>query len=142
MTTLDRAILIAVQSHQGQRDRYGINYIIHPLRVMLNFKTEKEMIVAVLHDVLEKSDWTLQKLRAEEFDNDILEAVDLLTRRDSQNYEDYINKLKGNSLARRIKIADIEDNMNPKRMGRLSEEDSEKLSQLRRARRILMADDE
>lgn len=137
MANLNRAILIAVQAHQGQKDRYGAHYVLHPLRVMLRFETEKEMTVAVLHDVVEKSDWTLERLREEGFDDDILEAVDLLTRRDSQEYMDYIDRLKGNSLARKIKIADIEDNMNPERMGSSREENTEKLSRLRKAWRIL-----
>jgi (p)ppGpp synthase/HD superfamily hydrolase len=142
LETLEKAILIAVNAHQGQNDRYGASYILHPLRVMMRLETEKEMTVAVLHDVVEKSDWTLQGLRDEGFDGDILEAVDLLTRRESQNYQDYINKLKGNPLARKIKIADIEDNMNPKRMGSLTEKDGEKLSRLRKAWHILTDIDE
>ena len=137
MSTLDKAIQIATNAHRGQKDRYGKHYILHPLRVMLKFQTEKEMIVAVLHDVVEKSDWTIPRLRQKGFDNDILEAVDLLTRRDSQPYLDYINKLTENSLARRIKIADIEDNIDPQRMGRPSENDLEKLSRLLEAMRIL-----
>lgn len=136
MSTLDKAILIAVKAHQGQKDRYGSSYILHPIRVMMRFDTEKEMIVAVLHDVVEKSDWTLQGLREQGFDDDIVKAVDLLTRRDLQEYMDYIDRLKGNALARKIKIADIEDNMNPERTGS-STENTEKLSRLRKARRIL-----
>ena len=141
MSTLDKAIQIATNAHRGQKDRYGKHYILHPLRVMLKFQTEKEMIVAVLHDVVEKSDWTIPRLRQKGFDNDILEAVDLLTRRDSQPYLDYINKLTENSLARRIKIADIEDNIDPQRMGRPSENDLEKLSRLLEAMRTLKGHD-
>lgn len=137
MSTLDKAIEIAANAHKDQKDRYGKQYILHPLRVMLKFKTEREMIVAVLHDVVEKSDWTIPKLRQEGFDSDILEAVDLLTRSDSQTYMDYINKLKGNSLARRIKIADIEDNMDPRRVDSPGEKDVKKLSQLSEAVHLL-----
>lgn len=141
MSKLDKAIQIAANAHQGQKDRYGKQYILHVLRVMLKFETEKEMIVAILHDVVEKSDWTLEKLRHEGFDGDILEAIDLLTRRESQSYMDYINKLKENPLSRKIKIADIEDNMNPNRIGSTPEGDSEKLSQLDEALRALINHD-
>ena len=141
MSALDNAIEIAANAHKDQKDRYGKQYILHPLRVMLRFQTEREMIVAVLHDVVEKSNWSIPKLRQEGFDSDILEAIDLLTRRASQAYMDYINKLKVNSLARKIKIADIEDNMDPRRVGSPGENDVEKLSRLREARRILTSND-
>ena len=137
MATLDRAILIATQAHQGQKDRYGVIYILHPIRVMLQFNSEPEMIVAILHDIVEKTEWTLDQLHEQGFNEDIIEAVDLLTRRDSQPYMEYIDRLKVNPIARKVKIADIEDNMNPKRMEGLSDKNFEKLARLHKARAIL-----
>ena len=137
MATLDTAVIIAAQAHQGQKDRYGVNYILHPLRVMLRFESETEMIVAILHDVIEKTEWTLKKLREQGFNDTVLKAVNLLTRQDEQPYMEYIEKLKGNRIARRVKIADIEDNMNPRRMGTLSDENLEKLARLHKAWIIL-----
>lgn len=137
MATLDTAVIIAAQAHQGQKDRYGVNYILHPLRVMLRFESETEMIVAILHDVIEKTEWTLEKLREQGFNDTVLKAVNLLTRQDEQPYMEYIEKLKGNRIARRVKIADIEDNMNPRRMDTLSDENLEKLARLHKAWIIL-----
>lgn len=137
MATLDKAILIAVQAHQDQKDRYGSNYILHPIRVMMQFKSEPEMIAAILHDVVEKTDWTLEQLREQGFNAVVMEAVDLLTRRESQPYMEYIDRLKGNPIPRRVKIADIEDNMNPKRMDSLSDKNFEKLARLHKAWAIL-----
>lgn len=137
MATLDNAILIAVQAHQGQKDRYGANYILHPLRVMLRFESETEMIVAILHDVVEKTEWTLEKLHEYGFTDDVLEPINLLTRQDQQPYMEYIEKLKDNHIARKIKIADIEDNMNPKRINALSNTNFEKLVRLHKAWIIL-----
>ena len=137
MATLDTAVIIAAQAHQGQKDRYGVNYILHPLRVMLRFESETEMIVAILHDVIEKTEWTLKKLREQGFNDTVLKAVNLLTRQDEQPYMEYIEKLKGNRIARRVKIADIEDNMNPRRMDTLSDENLEKLARLHKAWIIL-----
>ena len=137
MATLDTAVIIAAQAHQKQKDRYGVNYILHPLRVMLRFESETEMIVAILHDVIEKTEWTLEKLREQGFNDTVLKAVNLLTRQDEQPYMEYIEKLKGNRIARRVKIADIEDNMNPRRMGTLSDENLEKLARLHKAWIIL-----
>ena len=137
MATLDTAVIIAAQAHQGQKDRYGVNYILHPLRVMLRFESETEMIVAILHDVIEKTEWTLEKLREQGFNDTVLKAVNLLTRQDEQPYMEYIEKLRGNRIARKVKIADIEDNMNPRRMDTLSDENLEKLARLHKAWKIL-----
>ena len=137
MATLDTAVIIAAQAHQKQKDRYGVNYILHPLRVMLRFESETEMIVAILHDVIEKTEWTLKKLREQGFNDTVLKAVNLLTRQDEQPYMEYIEKLRGNRIARKVKIADIEDNMNPRRMGTLSDENLEKLARLHKAWIIL-----
>jgi len=137
MATLDKAILIAAQAHQGQKDRYGATYTLHPIRVMMQCETETEMIVAILHDVIEKTERTSEQLREQGFNEDIIEAVDLLTRRDSQPYMEYIDRLKGNPIARKVKIADIEDNMNPKRMDSLSDKNFEKLARLHKAWLIL-----
>ena len=137
MATLDTAVIIAAQAHQGQKDRYGVNYILHPLRVMLRFESETEMIVAILHDVIEKTEWTLKKLREQGFNDTVLKAVNLLTRQDEQPYMEYIEKLRGNRIARKVKIADIEDNMNPRRMDTLSDENLEKLARLHKAWIIL-----
>jgi len=137
MATLDKAILIAAQAHQGQKDRYGATYTLHPIRVMMQCETETEMIVAILHDVIEKTERTSEQLREQGFNEEIIEAVDLLTRRDSQPYMEYIDRLKGNPIARKVKIADIEDNMNPKRMDSLSDKNFEKLARLHKAWLIL-----
>lgn len=133
MATLDKAILIAVQAHQGQKDRYGANYILHPLRVMFKVDSEEEKIIAILHDVIEKTDWTLNKLYEQGFSDKIVEAVNLLTRRENQDYMDYIEKLKGNQITRKVKLADIEDNMNPQRINQLSDKNFEKLARLHKA---------
>lgn len=137
MAALDQAILIAAQAHQDQKDRYGKAYILHPIRVMMQFDSEPEMIVAILHDVVEKTEWTFDQLHEQGINEDIIEAVDLLTRREAQPYKEYIDKLKGNPIVRKVKIADIEDNMNPKRMDSLSEKNFEKLARLHKAWAIL-----
>ena len=72
MSSLERAIIIAAEAHTGQVDKAGVSYILHPLRLMLQMKTDVERIVAVLHDVVEDSHWTLALLRAEGFSEQIL----------------------------------------------------------------------
>ena len=80
MSTLEHGIQIAVQAHMGQKDKGGEPYILHPLRIMFKMHTDLERMVAVLHDVVEDSEWTLNQLRDEGFPDQVLAAVDCLTR--------------------------------------------------------------
>ena len=115
MSTLEKAIALATTAHAGQKDKAGAPYILHPLRVMLGMDTESEMTVAVLQDVLEDSPVTEDDLRKEGFSEDIVEAVRRLTRNPDESYEAFIERVKSNDTARKVKMADIEDNMNVKR---------------------------
>ena len=130
MKQLERAILIAVQAHaaSGQEDKAGAPYILHPLRVMLRMATEAEMMAAVLHDVVEDTGWTLEGLRREGFAEEVVEAVDCLTKRGDETYDAFIGRLSRNEIARRVKLADLEDNLDVKRMRALSEEDIYRLN--------------
>lgn len=128
MADLDRAILVAVQAHHGQKDRYGQPYILHPIRVMMRVKTKKEKIVAVLHDVIEDSSLTLENLKAKGFSDEIVQAVDCLTKREGEPYEAHVDKARQNDLALPVKIADLEDNMDPKRIDVFSDEDKKRMA--------------
>jgi (p)ppGpp synthase/HD superfamily hydrolase len=137
MSTLDKAIFLAVQAHQGQKDRYSQPYILHPLRMMMKMNTEEEQIAAVLHDVVEKSDRTLDDLRREGFSEEIISAVDRLTKRPGEDYATHIERTRKNSLSRKVKIADLEDNMDPKRIVHFSDEDKKRLGRFHEAWSIL-----
>ncbi len=130
---LEKAIAIAVQAHAGQTDKAGMPYILHPLRVMMKMTSVTEMIVAVLHDVVEDSEWTIEQLRAEGFAEDVLAALDLLTKRTGEVYEAFIQRAKAHPLSCAVKLADLEDNMNAKRLRNVTEEDRERLEKYRRA---------
>jgi len=93
MSTLEKAIRIAAQAHEGQRDKAGAPYILHPLRVMMKMATEAEQITAVLHDVVEDTDWTMERLRQEGFLGEILAALDCLTRKNGEEYEKFIEPI-------------------------------------------------
>ncbi len=137
MATIERAILIAAQAHSGQRDKAGAPYILHPLRLMMRMESEDAMIAAVLHDVVEDSDWTLERLREEGFSEEILQAVDCLTRRDDESYDEFIARARANPIARRVKIADLEDNMNVKRIGEMTQKDLARIEKYHCAWRAL-----
>lgn len=131
---LDKAIAIAAQAHRGQKDRTGAPYILHPLRMMFRFGSETEMIVAVLHDVVEDSpDWDLERLRREGFSEEIVQAIDHLTRREDESYQAFVERSGQDPLARRVKLADLEDNMNVTRLNSLTEPDQARLARYHRA---------
>lgn len=107
---LEHAIAIAEKQHAGQVDKAGCSYIEHPLRVMKIMSNDAERIVAILHDVIEDTDLTLDQLAAEGFPGYILEALDSVTRRDGETYEAFITRAAANPIGRRVKYADLQDN--------------------------------
>ncbi len=109
---LTKAIILAARAHHGQLDKAGQPYLFHPLRIMLQLEDETDRIIAVLHDVIEDSDWTLDGLLGEGFSEDIVSVVDSLTRREGEDYEGYIERLLGDARASRIKLLDLKDNLN------------------------------
>lgn len=125
---LKKAIDIAVECHSGQKDRAGEPYIQHPLRMMMKMKTTEEKITAVLHDVVEDSKMSLAELKKEGFSERILKAVDALTKRKGESYKKSIERVKENPLAVKIKIADFEDNMDIRRLKRITENDRKRLN--------------
>lgn len=137
---LGKAIAIAAVAHQDQLDKANAPYILHPLRMMLRGQTELEQIVAVLHDVVEDSDWTLAQLAAEGFPDDVVAALDCLTRRAEESYDEFIDRVLTNPLATCVKQYDLEDNMTLTRMTVLSDRDMERLQRYHRAhQRVIQA---
>lgn len=121
---LARAIAIAVDAHLFHMDKAGAPYILHPLRVMcsLGKASEEQQIIAVLHDVVEDSSWTLEDL-AREFSAEVVLAIDCLTRRKGESYENYIRRVSSNNLAVRVKLEDLRDNANLARFDQPTEAD-------------------
>jgi (p)ppGpp synthase/HD superfamily hydrolase len=133
MATLERAVRIAAEAHEGQKDKSGAPYLLHPLRMMLRMQSDVARMAAILHDVVEDSDWTLDGLRAEGFSAEVVEAVDCLTHREGESYEAFVKRVKGNALARQVKLADLEDNMNLKRLSEVTSKDLARLEKYHRA---------
>lgn len=134
MSTLERAIEIATEAHSGQYDKAGNAYIGHPLRVMNMGKTEEEMILGVLHDVAEDTEWTFEMLEAEGFSLEIIEALKCVTKvSENENYEQFIERVKKNPLAVAVKINDLTDNMDIRRLPYLSDKDVKRLKKYLKA---------
>ena len=119
MPTVEDAIILAAKMHRGQVDKAGHPYILHPLRVMNRMTDDITRIIAVLHDVVEDSDTTLDDLRRMGYEERIVEAVDCLSRREDETYEAFIQRIKPNPLARRVKLGDLLDNMDMRRSSAL-----------------------
>lgn len=134
MSTLERAIQIATEAHRGQFDKAGREYIGHPIRVMEMGRTEDEKIVGVLHDVIEDTDWTFERLEAEGFSLEVINALRCVTKTsENENYDDFIDRVKKNPLAIAVKINDLTDNMDIRRLPYLSDKDVKRLKKYLKA---------
>ena len=141
MSTLVRAIEIATEAHKGQYDKAGNDYIGHPLRVMEMGKTENEKIVGVLHDVIEDTDWTFEALAAEGFSEEVIAALRCVTKlSENENYDDFIERVKKNPLAVAVKINDLSDNMDIRRLPYLSDKDVKRLKKYLKAYKRLVGE--
>lgn len=139
-TRVGTAARIAATAHEGQTDKAGEAYILHPLRLMAKAETDDAKIVALLHDVVEDSKTTLEDLRNEGFPPEIVAAIDALTHRENEKYEDAITRALADPLAARVKKLDLEDNMTMMRLKELTDKDWERLKKYHVAyRRILDA---
>jgi hypothetical protein len=107
MATIEKALRIAAEAHEGQTDKDDQPDIIHPLRVMASVEGEETKVVAVLHGVVEDSDTTEDDLRREGFGEPVLAAPACLTHREGESYAEYVVPCKGNEVARRVKLAAV-----------------------------------
>lgn len=130
---LEKAIALACEAHKGQVDKAGEPYILHPLRLMLQFSTNEERIVAVLHDVLEDSELTCWDLRTQGIPLECMDAVCVLTKGKGEDYSEYIERVFRNPLATRIKLSDLEHNSDLSRLPEVTEKDRQRHTKYQRA---------
>ena len=132
-----KAMKLCYEAHEGQVDKSGMPYVFHPFHVAEQMTDEATTIVALLHDVVKDTDYTLEDLAAEGFGKDILEAVALMTHDDDVPYLDYVAKLKDNPVARAVKLADLAHNSDLSRIGKVDEETRERLEKYKKAMALL-----
>jgi (p)ppGpp synthase/HD superfamily hydrolase len=139
MATLARALTIAAAAHEHQQDKNGAPYFLHVLRVMqrLPIDDETARIAAVLHDLIEDTDWTLEQLAAEGFHAEVIDVIDALTRRADESYTAFVARAGLHPLARQVKLADLEDNMDLRRLTQLQPADHERMERYHQAWRYL-----
>lgn len=126
MNKIELALQIATKAHEGQVDKSNTPYINHPIHVASLVDTENEKIVALLHDVVEDTDVTIEDLRATGFSEIILDAVYAITRQADESLNAYMRRIKSNPLATKVKIADITHNMDLSRLDTITDKDLER----------------
>ena len=135
---LQKAVDIALRAHSGQRDKVGMPYAGHVMRVMNAGRTEAEKIVGILHDVVEDTDWTFERLAGEGFPPHIIEALRCVTKlSDDEPYESFIDRVRTNPLARAVKINDLTDNLDLRRLPELTDSDIARMRKYLAAYRTL-----
>jgi len=134
---LEHAISIASLAHLGQLDKGGEPYILHPLRVMMKLKDNELRIIAVLHDVIEDTTITYQDLRDQGLRSELVNHIVTLTRLKGENYDEYINRICYDELAMRVKLADLEDNMDISRIKNPTQKDYNRVEKYSKAKEKL-----
>ena len=139
MSSIERAIEIASSAHAGQRDKAGQPYIFHPLRVMLRVNTEHEQMAAVLHDVVEDTSVTLERLEQERFPAEVLRAIAALTKLPGETRLDAAMRAAADPVARVVKLADNAENMDLSRIPNPTDRDYARCREYEEVRAVLLA---
>lgn len=134
---LEKAILISTEAHKGQIDKAGDPYIMHLIRVMMKGENEDEKICGILHDIVEDTDWTFQQLEKEGFPKEIIDAIKCVTKIEGESYSEFIERISKNKLAVKVKLNDLEDNMNIKRLKTITDKDIERIEKYKKYYNIL-----
>lgn len=129
----EKAYEIAKRAHKGQVDKAGEDYIKHPEKVASFVETDEEKAVAYLHDVIEDTELTLEDLHGYEFSKEVIEAVDIITKKKGEDYRSYLNSVKKNKLARAVKLADLRHNSDLTRLTKVTEKDIERKEKYQKA---------
>lgn len=135
---LIKAFLLCMVKHWKQRDKAGKRYIWHPIHVMLNVEGYNEKIVALLHDIVEDTDVTVPDLKNLKFSKEVIEAVDVITKKKDQEYFSYLKLIKGNSTAKKVKIEDLKHNSDLKRLRFVTQKDMERVIKYKKALNYLI----
>jgi len=136
---LEQAISIASLAHEGQLDKGGELYILHPLRVMMKLKDNDLRIIAVLHDVIEDCSLTLDSLVSEYgVPFGLSRIVDILSRKEGESYDEYIERISKNYKALKVKLADLEDNMDLNRINNPTQNYYDRVAKYTKAREKLV----
>ena len=131
------ALKLCFEAHKDQIDKSGMPYIFHPFHLAEQMTDENTTIVALLHDVIEDTEYTLDDLRKFGFAEDVLSAISLMTHADDVPYMDYVVKIKTNPIAKAVKLADLKHNSDMSRLDRITQIDEERAKKYKQAIELL-----
>ena len=132
-----KALKISFDAHKNQVDKSGMPYVYHPFHLAVQMNDELSTCVALLHDVVEDTDITLDELRNDGFPNEVIEALSLMTHSDDVPYLDYVRVMKDNPIARKVKLADLAHNSDLSRLEIVDDKALERVNKYKQAILIL-----
>ena len=130
---LIKAFLLCMVKHWKQKDKAGKRYVWHPIHVMINVKGYNEKIVALLHDIVEDTEVTVPDLKNLKFSKEVIEAVDVITKKKEQEYFSYLKSIRDNSIAKKVKIEDLKHNSDLKRLRSITQKDIDRAIKYKKA---------
>ena len=135
-----KALLLSFHAHQHQLDKSGMPYVYHPFHLAEQMDDELSTCVALLHDVVEDTDMTLDELTAQGFPEEVTGAIAMMTHDDSVPYLDYVRTLRDNPIARKVKLADLRHNSDLSRLDIVTPKDLQRVEKYKKAITILTAE--
>lgn len=135
--TTKKALKLCFDAHKDQIDKSGLPYVFHPFHLAEQMIDEDTTVVALLHDVVEDTEYTIEDLKNMGFNQKVIEAISLMTHDEKIPYEEYVLKLKENSIARTVKIADLKHNSDLTRLNSVTEKDLKRAEKYKEAIKIL-----
>lgn len=132
-----KALILCFEAHRDQKDKSGMPYVFHPFHLAEQMETEETTIVALLHDVIEDTELTLDDLRKKGFSESVLEAIALMTHAPEVDYMDYVEKIKTNAIAKAVKLADLRHNSDLSRLDEVTEKALERQKKYLKAMELL-----
>jgi (p)ppGpp synthase/HD superfamily hydrolase len=133
-----KALRLCFEAHKDQLDKSGLPYVFHPFHLAEQMETEAEICTALLHDIVEDTDYTFDDLGKMGFPPEVMEALQLLTRTEDVDYMTYVGQLKDNAIARKVKLADLHHNSDLARLEKVTDRDLKRLEKYKRAEQILL----
>ena len=133
-----KALNLCFEAHKEQKDKSGQPYVFHPFHLAEQMTDEYTTIVALLHDVVEDTDWTLEQLLEEGFPREVVDAIALMTHAEGVPYPEYVAQIKTNPIAKAVKLADLRHNSDTTRLDVVTEQDLERLEKYRAAMELLL----
>ena len=128
-----KALRLCFDAHVDQVDKTGMPYVFHPFHLAEQMPDEKTTVVALLHDVIEDTDYTLDDMKNMGFSDDILSAIALMTHDDGVPYMEYVALIKKNPIAKMVKLADLRHNSDMSRLDKVTAHDRERAEKYKKA---------